>query len=195
MARRPPIIVRRAEARDADAITATFAAPNVIAGTLQLPYPSIRNWTKWIEEMPAGDYLLVAEADGVVVGNLGLHSASKSPRRRHAGSIGMAVRDDWQRRGVGAVLLSAAVDLADNWIGYARLELTVYTDNAAAVALYRKFGFEVEGTARRYALRDGRFVDAFMMARHALNPAFAAAPKSRQVSKASVVRPRRRSKS
>lgn len=78
----------------------------------------------------------------------------------------MAVRDDWQRRGVGTALLSAAVDLADNWIGYARLELTVYADNAAAVALYRKFGFEVEGTARRYALRDGRFVDAFMMARH-----------------------------
>jgi putative acetyltransferase len=35
------------------------------------------------------------------------------------------------------------------------------------VALYRKFGFDVEGTARRYALRDGALVDAFMMARHA----------------------------
>jgi putative acetyltransferase len=77
----------------------------------------------------------------------------------------MAVRDDFQRRGVGSALLAAAIDLADNWIGYARLEQTVYTDNAAAIALYRNFGFELEGTARQYALRDGEFVDALMMAR------------------------------
>ena len=36
---------------------------------------------------------------------------------------------------------------------------------AAAQALYRKFGFEVEGVLRDYALRDGRFVDTVSMAR------------------------------
>ena len=72
----------------------------------------------------------------------------------------MAVRDDWHGRGVGSALLAAAVDLADNWIGSSRLELTADTDNAAALALYRKFGFEIEGTARRYALRNGELVDA-----------------------------------
>jgi L-phenylalanine/L-methionine N-acetyltransferase len=43
--------------------------------------------------------------------------------------------------------------------------LEVYTDNEPAVRLYKKFGFSVEGTLRRYAFRDGRFVDAYMMAR------------------------------
>jgi putative acetyltransferase len=43
--------------------------------------------------------------------------------------------------------------------------LEVYTDNAPALRLYRKFGFEIEGTKRRYALRDGVFVDAHVMAR------------------------------
>ena len=50
-----------------------------------------------------------------------------------------------------------------------RLELTVYTDNAAALRLYRKFGFDIEGTHRGFALRDGVFVDAYAMAR--LHPA------------------------
>jgi putative acetyltransferase len=77
----------------------------------------------------------------------------------------MSVRDDWHHRGVGTALLTAAIDLADNWIGYARLELTVYTDNATALALYRRFGFEIEGTARAYAMRNGTLVDAYMMAR------------------------------
>ena len=51
-----------------------------------------------------------------------------------------------------------------------RLELTVYVDNARAIALYRKFGFEVEGTHRAYALRDGAYVDALCMARLHPNP-------------------------
>ena len=34
-----------------------------------------------------------------------------------------------------------------------------------AIALYRKFGFETEGTHRCYALRAGRYVDAYAMAR------------------------------
>lgn len=180
MARRPPPInIRRAELRDAEAMQALFAWPGAQAGTLQMPLPSADMWRKRLADFPAGDYLLVAEVDGIVVGNAGLHAAGASPRRRHAGSIGMAVRDDWQGRGVGSALLAAIVDLADNWFNYARLELTVYVDNAAGLALYRKFGFEVEGTLRQYALRNGEFVDAYTMAR--LRPPVAARPRAQGV--------------
>jgi putative acetyltransferase len=81
----------------------------------------------------------------------------------------MAVRDDRQRSGVGTALLNAAIELADGWLNYQRLELFVYTDNLAALSLYRKFGFAIEGTCRAYAFRDGHYVDAYQMAR--LNPA------------------------
>jgi putative acetyltransferase len=77
----------------------------------------------------------------------------------------MAVHDDWQGKGVGAALMEAALDLADNWLNLTRIELSVYTDNAAAVALYEKFGFEIEGTHRRFAFRNGEYVDAYSMAR------------------------------
>ena len=102
--------------------------------------------------------------DEEVVGQLGLETFTR-PRRRHVGEIGMAVRDDWQGKGVGTALMEAALDLADNWLGLTRIELSVYTDNTAGVALYKKFGFEVEGTHRRYALRNGEYVDAYSMAR------------------------------
>ena len=36
---------------------------------------------------------------------------------------------------------------------------------AAGIALYKKFGFEVEGTHRRLAFRDGEYIDAYSMAR------------------------------
>jgi putative acetyltransferase len=167
-----PVVVRRAEPADAEAIHATFMGPQAIAGTLQLPYASVEMWRKRLAEFPPDDYLLVATIDGEVVGNLGLHGSPKSPRRRHVGYIGMAVRDDRQRRGAGTALMRAAIELADGWLNYQRLELTVYTDNLAALHLYRKLGFAIEGTHRAYAFRDGRYVDAYAMAR--LHPKFAA---------------------
>lgn len=66
---------------------------------------------------------------------------------------------------MGSKLLAAALDVADNWMNLHRVELTVYADNEAAHNLYRKFGFEVEGCLRDYALRDGVFVDTLSMAR------------------------------
>jgi putative acetyltransferase len=165
-----PIVIRRAEPGDAEAIHQTFLGPRVIAGTLQLPYPSVEMWRRRLGEIPADDCLLVATIDAEVVGNLGLHASSKSPRRRHVGNIGMAVRDDRQGRGVGSALLRSAIDLADAWLNYQRLELWVFSDNLAALHLYRKFGFAIEGTCHAYAFRDGQYVDACAMAR--LHPAF-----------------------
>ena len=81
----------------------------------------------------------------------------------------MAVRDDRQGRGGGTALLEAGIELADGWINYQRLELSVHTDNVGAVHLYRKFGFVIEGTCRAFAFRDGSNVDAYQMAR--LHPA------------------------
>ena len=35
----------------------------------------------------------------------------------------------------------AAIDLAENWLNVSRIELEVFTDNAAGLALYEKFDF------------------------------------------------------
>ena len=86
-------------------------------------------------------------------------------RRRHAAGIGMAVARHAQGQGVGSALMAAIVDWADRWAQLLRLELTVFTDNAPAIALYRKFGFEIEGTHRAYAMRDGAYADVLAMAR------------------------------
>jgi putative acetyltransferase len=159
------ISIRHAEPDDAEAIHRILSGPRATAGTLQLPLQSVEDVRRRFLESPEGLYHLVACVEGEVVGHLGLETFPGRPRRRHVGSLGMAVRDDLQGRGVGTALLEAALDLADNWLGLTRLELSVYVDNAAGVDLYKKVGFEVEGTHRRFAFRDGEFVDAYSMAR------------------------------
>ena len=157
--------VRHAEPDDYAAVRDIFNCPRAQAGTLQLPYPALELWRQRFAAPPEGTYNLVAVAGERVVGQLGLHTNPHRPRRRHAADIGMAVHDDWQGRGVGTALLRAGVELADRWLNLLRLELEVYTDNEAAIRLYERFGFEREGTLRRYAFRDGVYVDAHLMAR------------------------------
>ena len=158
------IRIRAREARDLAAITALFACPGVIRGTLQLPFRSEDERREQFERHTPGVHLLVAELDGRVVGQISLH-AQQRPGRRHCGGIGMAVHDDFTGRGVGGALLAAALDLAERWLALRRIELDVYTDNAPAIALYEKFGFVREGTLRDFAFRDGGYVDAYAMAR------------------------------
>ena len=163
------ILIRAQEPEDFEAIAAILTCPSVVAGTLQLPLRSKAERRERLAQQPDGVHRLVAEVDGSVVGTLGLQ-VGVNPRRRHCGSIGMAVHDRFQGQGVGTALLAAAIDLADNWLGLRRLELHVYPDNAAGIRLYEKFGFVIEGTARDFALRDGAFVDALVMARLRTDP-------------------------
>ncbi len=158
------ITVRHTEPSDFEAFHRIFLCPGVIRGTMQLPYPSAESWRKKLAAPPPDFYSLVACVEDEVVGNLGL-SANLRPRRRHAGSLGMAVRDDWQGKGVGSALMTAAIELADGWLELTRLELTVYTDNVPAIKLYEKFGFVRDGIHRQYAFREGVLVDAYAVAR------------------------------
>jgi putative acetyltransferase len=79
--------------------------------------------------------------------------------------LGITVSGKWQGQGVGRRLMQELLDLADNWLNVIRIELTVFTENARAIALYQECGFEIEGTHRAYALREGRYADTYSMAR------------------------------
>ena len=158
------ITIRTADPSDAEAILKCYTAPLAARNTLQIPYRSLESVREQLTKSGAGDHLLVAEIEGEVVGVIGLHTSSR-PRVNHKAEVGMMVHDDWQGKGVGAALMRAVIELADKWLNLTRIELTVFTDNESAIALYRKFGFEIEGTFRKYAFRDGEFVDAFAMAR------------------------------
>jgi len=155
------IAVRRAEPSDAEAIWKCYTAPLAVRNTLQMPYRSLESVREQLTKCGEGDHILVAAIDDEVIG---LHTSSK-PRVNHRGEIGMMVRDDWHGKGVDTAMMRAVIDLADKWLNLARIELTVFTDNESVIALYRKFGFEIEGTHRKYAFRDGDFVDAYAMAR------------------------------
>ena len=137
--------------------------PLVRRGTLRLPHTRPEEVRTWLEKPLDGGLQLVAERDGLILGAAGLHR--QMGRRHHAAALGMSVHDAYQRQGIGKALLLALIDAADNWLNISRIELTVFTDNAGAIALYETAGFVTEGVHKAYAFRDGAFADVLAMAR------------------------------
>lgn len=105
-----------------------------------------------------------AQEESTIIGTAGLH-LNGNPRLRHSGSVGIMIHRDFQGQGVGEALMKTLLDLADNWLMLVRVELSVFCDNTRAIALYEKLGFEKEGIKRKAAIRNGLYVDEFLMSR------------------------------
>jgi len=106
------------------------------------------------------DGTIVAVADEELIGSLHIE-----PSRFGVGEIGMGITRPWRGRGVGALLMTAALEKART-DGLHKLSLEVFPHNAAAVALYRKFGFVEEGRrVKHYRRASGELWDALVMGR------------------------------
>ncbi len=166
-----PISVREATPADAAALLAHLKAlaaepginiplaPDEITTTLDQEKSLLAS----IAEAPNA-IMLVAEADGALVGELSLRAIS--PRRAvcHVATLGMSVKHDWRRKGVGRALMTEALAWAPT-AGIRRVELYVYARNAAAIALYEQLGFVVEGRRRNFIREGDAYLDDLVMAR------------------------------
>jgi putative acetyltransferase len=170
----PVIAIRAIRASDAAPMAAIRGDAAVLPNLLALPFQRVADAEAWYAKLTPNDYAVVAEIDGVVAGSASLHR--QGGRRAHVALLGMMVAPDWQGQGVGSALMRDLITLADRWLDLKRLELNVFADNSRAIALYRKFGFVIEGRQRGYAFRDGSYADSLSMARLNFLASLAPAP-------------------
>jgi RimJ/RimL family protein N-acetyltransferase len=105
----------------------------------------------------------VALAWGQVVGLITIERMTH-PVNRHVATLGMAIEASWRGQGLGSALMAAAM----RWARQARIEkvtLEVYPDNEAAMALYRKFGFQEEGRLVGQSKKSFGYLDEVIMSR------------------------------
>jgi len=111
----------------------------------------------------SGGLALVAEADGEIVGNV-LVSVDRSVMSDHVGTLSISVADGWREVGIGTALVAAAKAWAAER-GLAKVALSVFPDNARAIAVYEHAGFVREGLRRRqFRAAGGGFRDELLMA-------------------------------
>ncbi|MEP2653175.1 MAG: GNAT family N-acetyltransferase [Paraglaciecola sp.] len=155
-------IIRHAEITDHNDLVEIYRYPAVTQHTSQLLYldsETIKSFFK-----PDNHFILVAEAEGKVLGHVTLILNTKQ-REKHSASLAIAVHPDFHGKGIGKKLIEAAINQADNWLNLLRIELEVYTDNQTACKLYKKLGFEKEGEKRSASFKNGKYVNLLLMSR------------------------------
>lgn len=111
------------------------------------------------------EIMIGAWIDGRLAGDAGVRPVTRFDKHRHRGEFGISLKRPYWGLGVGSILLERCLRLARE-SGFLQLELEVATENMRGVALYKKFGFAVYGTRERgFFLRDGRFLDEYLMHR------------------------------
>lgn len=162
------IKIRPIKIEDAEGINALRVMDGVRENILGITSERVEGSKNFISGLNNNAHMYVAEVieneESKIIGTIGLH-ISENPRVRHCGGIGIMVHKDYQGMGVGKKLMSTIIDLSDNWLMLKRLELGVFTDNAIALSLYKSFGFEIEGTKKCAAIRNGKYEDEYIMGR------------------------------
>ena len=115
-------------------------------------------------DLEIGNLCMVGQAEGRIIAQLGCVADHSFQITRHTAVLGMSVDRDCRNQGIGTELMERAINWAKEK-GIVRLELEVYTENVAAIRLYEKFGFSIEGRKRMYAYQRGRYYDCYLMAR------------------------------
>ncbi|MBV7389474.1 GNAT family N-acetyltransferase [Enterococcus alishanensis] len=109
--------------------------------------------------------LLVAEVNGMIVGNASVKASSEAPIR-HVGEVGMSIFKDFWGMGLGTILLEEIIAWSEETEVIYRLELTVQERNQRAIHLYQKLGFKEEASLERGTRsNDGEFLTVLLMSK------------------------------
>jgi len=106
--------------------------------------------------------IAVAEAEGRLVGMMGLYR-ERWPKTRHGGTLwGVYVKPDWRGLRVGQALVEECAAWARAH-GMTIIKLGVATVNGPAIRCYTRCGFTVYGTDPKTLCLDGVYYDEFLM--------------------------------
>ena len=107
--------------------------------------------------------MILAEADGEIVAVSDVVPMGAKSRTLHRAALGMSVRKDHWRLGIGSAMMEKLIAHARR-SGFEQIELEVVSTNRRAISLYVKYGFQVYGT-RPHGIKyaDGSYADDYMM--------------------------------
>jgi L-amino acid N-acyltransferase YncA len=123
----------------------------------------VPSWEAW-DATHLGAHRFVAERDGRVSGWIA--AAPVSSRCCYAGvaELSVYIGEEARGQGVGSELLAALIESSER-AGIWTLQTGVFPENAASLALLRRFGFRAVGTQERIGRLHGIWRDVVLLER------------------------------
>ena len=111
----------------------------------------------------ADDFMAVAVVDGKIAGTCQI-SFNTRLKTKHKAGIGIALLKEFWGLGIGSAMFKEMIEQAKNNNDVLQIELEVIEGNERAIALYKKFGFEIVAEIPdAIRLKDGRMLKLITM--------------------------------
>lgn len=99
--------------------------------------------------------LLIAEQDGKIIGNVDLIGSERS-RTSHTAMLGIGLLLESRNRGIGSIMMEAAIGWAKNNPALELIWLDTYSSNLKGITLYNKMGFKAAGVVPNFFKQNGQ---------------------------------------
>ena len=117
---------------------------------------------EWMAGRSPRHPVIVAEADGEVLGWGSLNVFNAREAYRFVADFSVYVERGWRGKGVGRIVLARLIELAREH-GFHKMALSAFPTNTGGMALYEKLGFRTVGVYREQGMLDGVWVDTIIM--------------------------------
>ncbi len=114
----------------------------------------------------AGNMSFFAEVAGELAGMAGARWSDREKLRHVANVYGVYVRPALRGKGIASALMRRLLSELAALPQIEKVNLSVHSENPAAIALYARLGFVIVGTAKRELQEAGRYYDMHYMERH-----------------------------
>lgn len=121
------------------------------------------DWEQWDKDH-LKDCRLVAKSEGEIVGWVALSPVSNRCVYHGVAEVSLYVRDSFRGRGIGKVLLKAAIEESER-AGIWTLQSMTFPENAASIAIQKACGFKEVGRRKRIGCMDGQWRDVVLLER------------------------------
>ena len=144
-----------------------FNDPEVTRYMLRGAFPTtVESQTEFFRDVASGSVsdivLAIVTRDGDRhVGNIGLHRIDWQNRYAEYGVV-IGERDFWGQ-GIGTEATRLICGHGFDRLNLHRIWLGVFSEHQAAIRMYERVGFKVEGTLREEILRGGKYSDKVVM--------------------------------
>ena len=128
-----------------------------------IPYPfSKESLTKFLQvEEPNKTFGIYSNEVNQLVGSIAIYNVNQQNLNCE---VGLVISEKDQGNGFGKESMQLIVDFIFNYLPMEKIKLDVFSFNKKAIRLYKKIGFQHEGTLKNELFRFGEFHDIELFA-------------------------------
>jgi diamine N-acetyltransferase len=161
------VTLREIEETDLDTIVKWRNDPDTIRYLFSYLPLNMHRQAKWFESYNADRtsqlFMIEDAADHCRIGTCGFTSIDYRNQRAELSII--IGEKNYLGRGYASEATRLLIDYGFLTLNLRKIYLQVLETNAAAIKLYRRLGFEVEGTLKEHYFQDGTFVNVILMSK------------------------------